>query len=308
MQDTRSKRQETRNQKPGTQSVRLSGAGRKGSCLLPLTSYFLCQRRGFSLVEVLLSLVISAMVMGAALAVYQRMNQAAVAVLAKVDQSRLPSEVFQLISRDLDRITVSPGTQILIDNKREKGFPVARLILRKTVTNKKNEEQVFDEIIWQAAYDIASDRVTLYRSHSGLTSEDRLLDRPRRAIERQYPFVPVCSGLTAFTLKAPQGVNLLERWASPTLPTGVQVTLSFADPVRTPQGDLRIAEEAQITHMIAVDRTRTVRFEVVTVDSNVPPLDANQPGIEAPKKAGTDDRKPTPIRRETPTRNVSPNR
>jgi len=103
-------------------------------------------------------------------------------------------------------------------------------------------------------------------------------------------------------------VNLLERWASPVLPTGVQVTLSFADPVRTPQGDLRIAEEAQITRMIAVDRTRTVRFEVVTVDSNVPPLDANQPGIEAPKKAGTDDRQPTPIRRETPTRNVSPNR
>ncbi|MBP8302562.1 MAG: hypothetical protein KBE04_00380 [Phycisphaerae bacterium] len=243
--------------------------------------------------ELLLSLVISAMVMGAALAVHQRMQQAALAVLGRIRSPSIPSEVFQLIREDLDQVTASPGTRILIDNKREKGYPVARLILRKTITDKKNAEQVFEEIIWQATYDIATDRVTLYRSHSGLALEDRLLDRRRRSVEAQYPFIPVCGGLTTFTVRAPQGVNLLERWASPALPTGVEVTMSFADPIRTPQGELAIPESDQITRMIAVDAMRMVRFEVVAPDANAPGQDGNAPAAGAQRNAtGQDPRRP----------------
>lgn len=252
--------------------------------------------------ELLLSLVISAMVMGAALAVHQRMQQAGAAVLDRIHSPSLPSEVLALIREDLDKVTASPGTRILIDNKREKGYPVARLILRKTITDKRNAERVFEEIIWQATYDIASDRVTLYRSHSGLVSEDRLLDRGRRSVEAQYPFVPVCGGLTAFTLKAPQGVNVLERWASPALPTGVQVTLSFADPIRTPQGELAIAESDQITQMMAVDRTRMIRFEVEAPAAQGPDAGRPSPGtpqgpaVQDPRRPGSRSSNAVPTR------------
>ena len=170
---------------------------------------------GFSLAEVICSLVISAMILAATLAIYQRMQRTAEAVLARVDPSDLPSEVLQLIAEDLDAVTAGQGVQITFDNKTDKGFPVAKLSIRKTVTNKKNEEQLFEEIQWQGAYDTASGRVTLYRSHSGLAQEDRLLDRQRADTETLYPFVPVCGGFTTFKIEAPQGNNLVSRWANP---------------------------------------------------------------------------------------------
>ena len=254
---------------------------------------------GFSLVEVVSAMVISAMILAATMVVYCRMQQAAVAVLARVNQSNLPSEVLQLIAEDLDDVTAGPGTLILIDNKLDKGFPVARLTIRKTVTNKKNEDQIFEEIVWQGAYDVATDRVTLYRSHDGLVEEDRLLDRQRSDSEKLVPFVPVCSGLTEFRIEAPQGENMLDRWANPTPPTGVQVTLSFADPVRTPQGQLEIPQESLITRMIAVDRSRQVKFEVAVADANQSGPDANTPSAEARKSASTDGNQPSKAGKES---------
>ena len=248
---------------------------------------------GFSLVEVVSAMVISAMILAATMVVYCRMQQSALAVLARVNQSNLPSEVLQLIAEDLDDVTAGPGVQVLIDNKLDKGFPVARLTIRKTVTNKKNEDQLFEEIIWQGAYDAATDRVTLYRSHDGLVEEDRFLDHQRSDSERLFPFVPVCSGLTEFQVEAPQGENMLDRWANPTPPTGVQVTLSFADPVRSPQGELEIPQESLITRMIAVDRSRQVKFEVAVADANGSGPDANAASAEAQKTAATDGNQPS---------------
>jgi type II secretory pathway pseudopilin PulG len=258
---------------------------------------------GFSLAELICSLVISAMVLAATLAIYQRMQRTAEAVLAKVDQSDVSSEVLQLIAEDLDSVTAAQGIQITFDNKTDKGFPVAKLSIRKTVTNKKNEEQLFEEIQWQGAYDAGNGRVTLYRSHSGLAQEDRLLDRQRADVEKLYPFVPVCGGFTTFKIEAPQGNNLLSRWANPMLPTGLRVTLSVAEPVRSPLGRLEVPEESLITRMIAIDRTRQIRFEFAAWDANSPAADANQPGAETPdKKAAADGNQPSRNLRE-PARN-----
>ena len=254
-------------------------------------------------------MVISAMIMTAALVIYQRMQKSAMSVLARVDQSNLPSEVFQLIAEDLDKVVTPVDTQITIENKLDKGLPVARLTIRKTLTNKKKQEQLYEEIIWQAAYDVASDRVILYRSHSGLVEEDRLLDRKRTDAdaEKLYPFVPVCGGLTAFKLQAPQGENLLDRWANNrVLPTGVQVTMSFADPVRTPRGLLEVPEESLITRMIAVDWARQIKFEIAVAESNGPGQDANQPMPEL-QKTGPAGRFPASIGKEIP-RNAAPGR
>ena len=257
---------------------------------------------GFSLVEVLSAMVISAMVLAAVLVVYHRMQQSAVAVLARVNQSNLPAEVLQLIAEDLDKVTSAQGTQIGIDNKLDKGFSVARLTIRTTVSNKNNAEQIFEEIVWQAAYDVDTDRVMLYRSHGGLVEEDRLLDRQRSDVEKLYPFVPVCGGLTEFKIEAPQGENLLDRWANPMLPTGIRVTLSFADPVRTPQGELEIPEGSLIRRMIAVDRTRQIKFEVAAPEANTPIMDANKPAEQTRQKPQAEGIQPSTAPKE-PLRN-----
>ncbi len=243
-------------------------------------------RAGFSLAEVICSLVISAMILTATFTLYQRMQRTGAAILAKVDQSSVASEVLQRIAEDLESVSAGQGAQITFDNKTDKGFPIAKLVIRRTVTNKKSEEQLFEEIQWQGTYDVASGRVLIYRSHSGLTLEDRLLDGQRSDLEKLYPFVPVAGGFTAFRIEAPQGNNLVSRWANPMLPTGLRVTLSTADPVRSPQGQLEVPEDSLITRTIAIDRTRQIRFEFALLDANTPATDANQAVADANQPTG----------------------
>jgi hypothetical protein len=113
----------------------------------------------------------------------------------------------------------------------------------------------------------------------------------------------VAGGFAAFKIEAPQGNNLVSRWANPMLPTGLRVTLSTADPVRSPQGQLEVPEDSLITRTIAIDRTRQIRFEFALLDANTPAADANQAAADAQKKAAADANQPTGSSKE-PIRNV----
>jgi prepilin-type N-terminal cleavage/methylation domain-containing protein len=62
--------QEVRNQKLKTRSVHSFGTGRKGSYLLPLTSYLSRHRRGFTLIEVMVVVVVIALAAGLGGGVY----------------------------------------------------------------------------------------------------------------------------------------------------------------------------------------------------------------------------------------------
>jgi hypothetical protein len=187
-------------------------------------------------------------------------------------------ELIGLIADDLAKIDSSPGNQIQIDSKRDRGLPTARLTIRRTITNDRAQEQAIEEIIWQAAYDIESGRLTLYRSRSSICPEDRLLDRGRSDVERLYPFVPVCTGLSAFTIQAPQGPNLLDRWASPVMPTAVIIGISFAEPIKTARGTLEVPDDAMIRKTISIDPLRSIRLEIPVPEPNAPVIvDQNQP-------------------------------
>ncbi len=221
------------------------------------------QRRGFTLAEIMVALVISSMILLVFLGIHQHMQNSAASVLRHLDQSRLPDEIHQLITEDLDRHAVSGSrVRIEIKNKREKGMPVARLTITKNYYGKEDKEELFEEIVWQAAYDFDTDSLVLYRSHTGLVLEDRLLDQDREEVEALYPFVPVCSGLTAFRIEVLQGDNTLDTWAGASLPPGIRVVLSFAQPMETPGGELDVAPEDLITRVIAIDRIRLMRFEM----------------------------------------------
>ena len=60
-------------------------------------------RPGFSLAEILAAMIIGSMVLVAVLTIYSRVEYTANAVTNKLNKSRLPSEVLQLIAEDLDK-------------------------------------------------------------------------------------------------------------------------------------------------------------------------------------------------------------
>jgi len=216
--------------------------------------------RGFSLAEVLAALTIGAMILIVILGVYSRAGRSAAAITRKLDNLRLPSEVLQRIAEDLDRIIASGSdTKVTIENKLNNLYPTAKLTILKNYYDKGRKPQTLEEIIWQTSYDYDTDSLVLYRSHSGVGLEDKLLDEKRESWEKGYPFVPICDGITFFKIQVPRGENLTDRWSgSP--PHGIVVTISFAEPFKTVAGDLDVPDEEKITRTIAIDRTRKIRF------------------------------------------------
>ncbi len=223
---------------------------------------------GFSLAEVLAAMTIGAMVIVAILAIYHRAEHSASAAIQKLDESQLPREVLQYIAEDLDSM-ISSGSdaKITILNKMEstasgKLIPAARLTFTRTITDARSKEHIFEEIIWQSSYNIESlaEGLVLYRSHSGINLEDKVLQENKFDWEREL-FVPICSGVTFFTIRATSGNDLVERWDG-TPPTGIVVTLSFAAPYKNFDGTYDVPEEEKITRTIAIDRTRKIRFDI----------------------------------------------
>jgi prepilin-type N-terminal cleavage/methylation domain-containing protein len=214
----------------------------------------------FSLAEVLVALTIGAMVLVAVLSIYSRAETSAAAITRKLDSSRLPSEVLQRIVEDIDRI-VAPGTdtEVTIENKFENGFSTARLTVLKTIYNSKNKKQMFERIVWQTNYDNDANSLILYRSHGGIALEDKLLDEQKEDWEREL-FVPICTGVTFFKIQVPKGEEFQDSWTGDSLPPGIVVTISFAEPFKTVAGTLDVPEDEKIIRNIAVDRTRVVKF------------------------------------------------
>ncbi len=221
-------------------------------------------RPGFSLAEVIMALTIGAMVLVAVLGIYGRAERSAAAVTRKLDSSRMPSEVLQRIAEDLDGI-ISTGshTKITIENKFENGLPTARLTITKTFYNSRNQEQTFEKIIWQSNYDFDSgvDGLVLYRSHSGIALEDKLLDKNKEDWEREL-FVPICAGVTFFRVRVPRGETFLNRWTASSLPPGIEVTISSAEPFKTVGSMLDVPDEEKIIRTIAIDRSRKIRVTI----------------------------------------------
>ena len=224
--------------------------------------------RGFSLAEVLAALVIGAMICAAVLGIYQRADRSAAAVIQRLDGSRLPNEVLQRITEDLDALmTSNPTAKVIIENKfatvaGTKMLAAARLTITDMIVDNRNRELKFKEITWQSSYDVESpfDGLVLYRSYNGVTLEDKVLDKNKEDWEREL-FVPICPGVTFFKIEAITGAIRAERWnGSP--PPAIAVTISFAEPYKKVDGTFDVLDEQKITRTIALDRTRKIRFEI----------------------------------------------
>lgn len=233
--------------------------------------YFLPRYGGHTLAEVLMALIVAAAVLTAVLAVHGRVQQSAEAIEKDLGQFSLPQEVLQLIAEDLDNKIVpktdagdnsEANTRVQLYSKYDNGFSVAQLKITTTMKDEQWDDRVMEEIIWQADVDPFTNRIVLYRSHSGLILEDKLLDQKRDPVEKFYPFVPVCGGLSLFRVEARVGENWVLQWTGDALPTGIRVTLSDAEPHRTVQGQWEVDEEDLMVRTMAIDRTRKIKFVV----------------------------------------------
>jgi len=236
---------------------------------------------GFSLAELLAAMTIGAMVMVSILAIYTRAERSAAAVMLRLDNPRLAQEILQRITEDLDGVISSDSdAKITIDNKFDSLLPAAKLTITRTITDNRLREQTFEEINWQSSYDFEGfdDGLVLYRSHSGINMEDKVLDRQKDAAEREL-LVPICSGVTFFKIEAITGKKPAEKWGgSP--PPGIAVTISFAEPFKTANGTYDVYEEDKITRTIAIDRTRKIKFAIEesgTAEGQTETKDANSP-------------------------------
>lgn len=241
------------------------------------------RRCGFSLAEVLVTIIMGSMLLVSVIAIYGRVERSAAAVSRKLSDSWMAYEVFQLIAEDLDKvIATGPETTITIKNGLDHLYPTARLEISKTIYDKKNEKQVFEQIVWQASYDFDSDAegLVLYRSHSGMTLEDKLLDRKRTSLEKKYPFIPICSGVTFFAIKVPRSGILVDKWQEPVLPGAVTITISFSKPFETESGGYDVGEGGKITRTIAIDRTRKVKFRITKTEPLVQDEEKEEGDIE----------------------------
>ena len=239
-------------------------------------------KKAFSLAETIVALTVGSMILVTVLVIYNRIERAANAVERKLDSTQLPSEVLQRIAEDLDRIAGGDkAVRITVKNNYSELYAGAQLTISKTIYDRNNKKKTLEEIIWQSSYDYDTDAegLVLYRSYSGIASEDKLLDDSREDWEEEYSFVPICSGVTffrieiadskfksqvaeedqAFELEVPEQ-ELQKEWSKESLPNGLVLTISFAESFKDVDGTFNVEEEEKIKRTIAVDRTRKINL------------------------------------------------
>jgi len=239
-------------------------------------------KKAFSLAETIVALTVGSMILVTVLVIYNRIERAANAVERKLDSTQLPSEVLQRIAEDLDRIAGGDkAVRITVKNNYSELYAGAQLTISKTIYDKNNKKKVLEEIIWQSSYDYDSNAegLVLYRNYSGIAAEDKLLDDNRQDWEKDYSFVPICSGVTffrieiadsefksqvdedqIFELELDEQEELQKEWSKESLPNGLVLTISFAEPFKEVDGTFNVAENQKIKRTIAIDRTRKIKL------------------------------------------------
>ncbi len=220
-------------------------------------------KTAFTLVEVLSALTIVALMFVALFTIYARINNITTAINERLEKNTLGQEILQRIAEDLDRFGLSKkNTTINFQNKLENGHQVAQLTMESRLyADKKQKRATFEKVVWQSSYEPETNSFVLYRAHSGINYEDKLLQAQQTETDREL-FVPLCSGVTYFRITALQGRRVLNKWlgTSGKLPPAIVITISFAEPFKSPTGGLDVPEEEKITRTIAIDRTRKITF------------------------------------------------
>jgi len=225
----------------------------------------------FTLAETLAALVISVMIIVAVLGIYGSIKRSAASINKKIERDTLPAEILQRIAEDIDRMIITvTDTKIIFNNKLAEGnYSSGQLIIESAIYDTDKKPQTFEKIVWQSKNDPDANGLILYRAHSGYAMEDRILDETKEKFEREL-FIPICSGLTHFSIAAIQGETLADKWDKEELPVALEITLSFAEPVEILSGQFEVPEEDKIRRTIAIDRTRQIPYMFVEQEFILP--------------------------------------
>jgi type II secretory pathway pseudopilin PulG len=266
---------------------------------------------GFTLIETLTVLTITAMLVIATMSVYSSVRNSVAKIDGTLDQGELPREILQRIAEDLDRLA-RPGfdTSVIVRNKLKNGYNISQLIIENRYFGDEtpNKPQVAERITWQSDFDPYTSTLILYRAHSGIRLEDGLVDRDQldkqqKGIEQ---FVPLATGITHFELLIPSGEVLVREWGQPDLPKAIRVLLSFGAPVQTETGDWIIPEQDLFVRTIAINRTRPISYQFVKKDFDLSGLDSADPNEVAPDTGdGSTEKTPTDTPKADPTKPTS---
>ena len=238
--------------------------------------------QAFTLIETIIVLSIATMIMMATLTIYGRVKTAAASMNRALNKNVLATEILQRIAEDLDRLA-SPGldTKITIRKKPDSsGYDLVRMVIENKIVDKDNKPQIFERVIWQTDYDFYEDAIILYRLHGGLALEDRVTagsahDEPQELDEEL--FIPLCSGITFFSIDVLIGDNLQGQWTANSLPKAITAGISFAEPVENFEGEFEILETEIVTRTIAIDRTRKINYRFIKKDFTKEGLEETDP-------------------------------
>ncbi len=241
----------------------------------------------FTLVETLVVLLLSAMIITATLAVYQRVRAATIVIGQRMSEHRLQDEILQKIAEDIDRLA-APGFEATIKfrNRQVRGtdgltYQSAELILNNSYYGNSDKKDIYEEIVWRTAYDTAEETMILYRMHRGLNAEDPLFANKPNQLESTLDkslerYIPVSAGVTFFDLRTQQGENILGSWTSETLPKAVRIGLSFALPEELEDGEVAVPDEEVMYRTVAVDRSRMIPYSFVKMELDLGVLDKDE--------------------------------
>ena len=261
---------------------------RKKNNTIRINSSRVRARKAVTLIETLTVLMISAMIIMAVLTVFRKTKNAAASINRNLDKNSQSNEILQRIADDIDRL-ISPGfdTTIALKNKNESGYETAQLTIENKFYSKKKLE-IFEKIIWQASYDPFEESLVLYRYHTGTHIEDKVFasGTDSAGTEEIDRFIPLCAGVTHFSIKVPQKnvkkesnkketgkeeeveeeVKMLDKWITTVLPKSVVVSISFAEPLELSIGEIEVPENERTVRTIAIDRIRKIPFVFVKKD------------------------------------------
>lgn len=253
------------------------------------------KRKGtISLVELLAAMIIASLIVVVAVRVYSRANSSAHSLDNFIKRNDKPFGILQLIAQDVDRLATS-GTDATLkfSNKFDSGYNICQMTIESKIYNKKLKPETFEKVVWQSQYNPDANGLVLYRAHSGMMLEDKVIneldDQFTKWKDRQL-FVPVCAGLTHFKIEIPQDDvfdafkktsqqaagqetepgTFLEKWDKDELPKSLRIGISFAPAEKMPTGGFEVSEENIIYRTLAVDRIRKIPYKFVKKDFTLP--------------------------------------
>jgi type II secretory pathway component PulJ len=237
---------------------------------------------GFSLAEVLASMIIGSLVLIAVMTIYSRAEHTAAALTRSLTDSRRPYEALQLMAEDLDKmISNESDTNIIMINRYINNYAAAIFAVQVHHKDATNKDQQYEQITWQCNTNKERDinDLVLYRCYEGIAPEDNLLDKNRDISEKNV-YVPICSGVTYFGIDVITGDDKTSKVWPNGMPLGIILTISFAKPYKDVDGRYNVPEDKKYSRTIALDKSRKIKFDIQedeTLEGGIDTIEVNTP-------------------------------